>query len=777
MVVPFYNVEHYIHDCLASIARQSLADLEVILVDDGSQDGSRAVAEGWVERDPRFRILTQHNQGLGPARNTGMREAAGAYLTFVDSDDVLPRTAFARMVGRLDETGSDFAAGNALRFSADGVRQSFTHTEPFAADRSRAHIGTFPALAHDRMVWNKVYRRSFWEAGGYVFPPIRYEDYPVTLRAHLEATAVEVLAEPVYLWRERDAGEQSITQRVFEPDNIADRVASALMVLDVLDTVPEVPAAVRETVQHHLLGTDVGAVARAVALASGTPHFDAVLADAQRFVAALDEDVVDRRSRQERLRVDLIRLGAGTALRHLIDIQDELEPPLAHVREDGRLLVALQPREAAQDPGFAALPAPVRLLTEDDLQLLAAVTSSRWEGDRLRLAVQGRISFGGPVDRLTVRARLRRRGTGAELPVEVAGCASDGPVFTADLVVDGPEMLAAAGDEPSAWVLHLEVDADGRLREAPVGGTAPGAAPFAGTWRAGDGHLVTAGRQGGEYAVLTLVPEHRILEAGAGFGPELRLRGVSREPLPVEGSHLELVEGGRSMLFPVSVDPGDPTRWDAHVSLAAVADPASYDPLVPMEQALQVRVLAGSRREQVHLDPAVALVRLRHGGREVRLGAGRFLGAYVHESGPRLLLEEAGVADGTLRLAGRWPFAYDEPAIVLTWHHALGSPEEVRLPAPVVAGRFEVAVDAAGLAERTARVLDLDGAPAGVTTAAWAIALVTGGQRHPAHLATGLVRGLPDAIATPHGSVALTCHLELVGRITVSRVSRGAAGS
>ena len=774
VVVPFYNVEHYIHDCLVSIERQTMADFEVILVDDGSQDGSRAVAEEFVARDSRFRIVTQENQGLGPARNTGMREARGDYLTFVDSDDVVPRDAWQLMVGRLDERGADFAAGNARRFDSDGVRQSFTHTEPFATDRAGTTIRQFPALAHDRMIWNKVYRRSFWEQHGFVFPPIMYEDYPVTLRAHLLATRVEVLRDPVLLWRERDVGEQSITQRVFEPRNIADRVTSALMVLDVLDT-HDVPAPVRETVQHHLLGTDVGAVARAVALALGTAHFEAVLAEARRFVGALDADVVAQRSRQERLRVDLIRLGEGTALRHLVDIQDELEPPLAHVRRGEDLLIALQPQVADADPGFDRLPAETRRLAEDDLQLIASVATARWYGDQLHLRVQGRITFTGPVPACGVEAWLHHHATGERLPVEVGPeVVTEGPTVTADLVVSGPALLAAADGGWSTWSLHLQLDTGEVRREAPVGGVLRGAAPFSGVWRADDWHLVMAGRQGASYTLITAAPQHRITAIGPGFGAELKLGGVSRRPLPIEGALLELSAGDQTLLHPLSVDPRDQTRWETHVQLPALTDRDLHDDLVPEIRSFPVRLVAGGPRELVHADPDVPLGRFAHAGREVQAGGGRFLGCHVYESGPRFLLEQAQVDGHRLTLGGRWlGERADDALLVLTWHHDLGRPEQVSLPAPATDGRFEVTVDAADLTERMAKVIPRAADP----HPAWMLALVTPQGRYAAHLAPDLVRRLPVAVDTPHGTVTLTSHLELAGRLTVTALSGRAAGS
>ncbi|MEU8226319.1 glycosyltransferase family 2 protein [Kribbella sp. NPDC048915] len=257
VVVPFYNVGAYIADCLDSIARQTFDDFEAILVDDGSPDDSAVIAKEFCLRDSRFRIVEQPNAGLGPARNTGVEHATGEYITFVDSDDLVTRHGFGLLVRSLDRTGSDFAGGNARRFNnSDGVRPSWLHAQAFTADREATHISETPQLVLDRMVWNKVYRRSFWDEYGYRFPAIRYEDYPVTLKAHLDAVTVDTLAAPVYYWRERESGD-SITQQKFQLANLRDRVTSAFMVLDeVEDALP----LIRHRVHAHFRQIDLHAM-------------------------------------------------------------------------------------------------------------------------------------------------------------------------------------------------------------------------------------------------------------------------------------------------------------------------------------------------------------------------------------------------------------------------------------------------------------------------------------------------------------------------------------
>ena len=263
IVVPFYNVEAYIGECLESIRAQLLDDIEVIMVDDGSLDGCVDIARHYESIDPRFRLVRQENQGLGPARNTGTAHSRGKYITFVDSDDVIAPRAYTTMVGSLEKTGSDIAAGNAYRFaSTKGVYQSWTHREPFAKTKLQTRISDTPVLMRDRMIWNKVYRRSFWDAGAYEFPPIRYEDYMVTLRAYLEAPSVDIFHDHVYFWRDRESGD-SITQQAARADNARDRYLSAKMVLDVLND-HDAPQEVRERVHAYFIHIDLVALAESM---------------------------------------------------------------------------------------------------------------------------------------------------------------------------------------------------------------------------------------------------------------------------------------------------------------------------------------------------------------------------------------------------------------------------------------------------------------------------------------------------------------------------------
>ncbi|MFD3538170.1 CDP-glycerol glycerophosphotransferase family protein [Streptomyces sp. NPDC058662] len=237
IVVPVYNVELYLDECLESIAAQTFEDFEVILVDDGSTDTSAVIAKAFAARDKRFRVVMQDNAGLGAARNAGARHADkdSEYLAFVDSDDTMPDYAYQRLIEALDETGSDFAGGNVKRFRSVGMQQSWGHRAAFAKTQLKTHISKFPALVTDRTAWNKVYRRSFWDRHGFQYPEgILYEDAPVSIPAHYFASSVDILSDCVYHWRVRETGERSITQRSTDPVSLIDRVTSVRLVRESL---------------------------------------------------------------------------------------------------------------------------------------------------------------------------------------------------------------------------------------------------------------------------------------------------------------------------------------------------------------------------------------------------------------------------------------------------------------------------------------------------------------------------------------------------------------
>ncbi len=402
VVVPFYNVGAYIGDCLDSIQRQTWTDFEAILVDDGSLDDSAVVAKEFCTNDPRFRIVQQDNAGLGPARNTGVDHAVGEYVAFVDSDDLVTRHGFGLMVRSLDRTGSDFAGGNARRFNNSyGVRPSWLHGQCFTTDRFATHVSETPELVLDRMVWNKVYRRSFWNEYGYRFPSIRYEDYPVTLKAHLDAVTVDTLAAPVYYWRERESGD-SITQQKFQLGNLRDRIVSAGMVMDLIE---DAEPSIRRGVHAHFTKIDLPAVLAAFATVPAEEE-QQLVGLAHELLDRLDQPVLDEAPRFDRLQYAALGTGDVELLRRLAVFRND--DGLRHVRATAR------PRRRWQldYPGVreAAVPQELYLASDEDLTLATSVREVKW--------VDGELSIKGTAE---IRHVETRQSSTLQIALIVAG--------------------------------------------------------------------------------------------------------------------------------------------------------------------------------------------------------------------------------------------------------------------------------------------------------------------------------------------------------------------
>ena len=107
VIVPVYNVEEYLEECLESIKRQTYTDIEVILVNDGSTDGSKEICERYCEKDSRFKLVNQENKGLSGARNRGMLESKGEFISFVDSDDVLKEDMLEQLMKQMTSEDID----------------------------------------------------------------------------------------------------------------------------------------------------------------------------------------------------------------------------------------------------------------------------------------------------------------------------------------------------------------------------------------------------------------------------------------------------------------------------------------------------------------------------------------------------------------------------------------------------------------------------------------------------------------------------------------------
>lgn len=177
VVIPVYNVEAYLRQCLDSVVNQTLSDIEIICVDDGSTDSSMAILREYSEGDPRIRVLSREHTNAGAARNAGMAVATGEYLGFVDSDDWCETTLFEKAYLRAKADDVDVVSwryaqydmksqkkGSARFFS----KQMLELQEPFAPEALGADV--FSPIAY--APWARLVRRSFVMSEGIRFQEI-----------------------------------------------------------------------------------------------------------------------------------------------------------------------------------------------------------------------------------------------------------------------------------------------------------------------------------------------------------------------------------------------------------------------------------------------------------------------------------------------------------------------------------------------------------------------------------------------------------------------------
>jgi CDP-glycerol glycerophosphotransferase len=220
-----HEVAPYLADCLDSLLAQTWTALDIVIIDDGSTDGSSAIAAEYAGRDARIRIIRTPNQGLGAARNEGVSHARGTYLAFVDSDDILRLDAYERLIRTLERSGSDFVTGSFTMLTSGKVIEPPWMRRLHEEKRLGLRADDHPKLLGDVFAWNKVFRRSFWESAELSWPvSTRYEDQPTLTAAYLNGR-FDCVPDIVYNWRVRSDG-TSITQQRRLLKDVEDRHAT-----------------------------------------------------------------------------------------------------------------------------------------------------------------------------------------------------------------------------------------------------------------------------------------------------------------------------------------------------------------------------------------------------------------------------------------------------------------------------------------------------------------------------------------------------------------------
>ena len=213
VVIPVYNVEKYLSDCLESILNQVDVDLEVVLVDDGSTDGSGALCDQFACADVRVRVLHQKNSGVSASRNAGLRLCKGDYITFVDPDDwIAAPDAYSLLLAQLEQQQADAVFGGYWEIYEEPGLTPIVH-EPAAQGAVNGVQALRQCLismgkGYFTSVWNKIFRRSSIEGEGGILPAFdpRFsigEDEIWLVNVLPTLNKVVLSPVPYYYWRQR----------------------------------------------------------------------------------------------------------------------------------------------------------------------------------------------------------------------------------------------------------------------------------------------------------------------------------------------------------------------------------------------------------------------------------------------------------------------------------------------------------------------------------------------------------------------------------------------
>ena len=215
VIVPVYNVETYLEECLDSIQNQTYTDFEVLLVNDGSTDRSKAICERYCKENRRFHLLNQENQGLSAARNTGVAASRGEFIAFVDSDDMILanylETLIHYMREDVDIVESQFTVSN-----EEFLAKSFKEPSILFEGNSQEAVKIFPKHVLNVNAVTKLYRRSIVEAVPYIDGVI-FEDVYCGIGMLKYIRKIIKIDYKGYYYRQRQA---SIMHRTFTPKNL-----------------------------------------------------------------------------------------------------------------------------------------------------------------------------------------------------------------------------------------------------------------------------------------------------------------------------------------------------------------------------------------------------------------------------------------------------------------------------------------------------------------------------------------------------------------------------
>lgn len=216
VIVPVYNVRSYLDRCVRSIVNQTEQDIQIILVDDGSTDGSSSLCDDWAEADNRITVVHKENGGLSSARNCGLQKADGEYVCFIDSDDVIAPYFVEHLLQLVTEYGCDISVGRYVCFNETEPTFAMKDLGAETVEGKKAIDKLFgDSYVNATIACNKLYKRSLFDSLKYPEGLIN-EDEALAYRLYYKADRVAFSEHIVYGYYMRA---NSITKSRFSKKN------------------------------------------------------------------------------------------------------------------------------------------------------------------------------------------------------------------------------------------------------------------------------------------------------------------------------------------------------------------------------------------------------------------------------------------------------------------------------------------------------------------------------------------------------------------------------
>jgi glycosyltransferase involved in cell wall biosynthesis len=201
VIIPIYNVEKFLSRCLKSVINQTLKDIEIICVNDGSTDGSYNILEEFAAKDDRIVVVNQENKGQGTARNTGLDMAKGKYVGFVDSDDWIDLNYFEALYAAVEKYDASMACCGIVRKYSSKTRVKLRVREEklYSSAVDKYKITESPRKCY---VYNKIYRKSEIDHHKIRFPEgVYFEDIAFSIRALYFLKTLVTVPTTIYYYR------------------------------------------------------------------------------------------------------------------------------------------------------------------------------------------------------------------------------------------------------------------------------------------------------------------------------------------------------------------------------------------------------------------------------------------------------------------------------------------------------------------------------------------------------------------------------------------------